>query len=305
MDHYEELGVSRTASVDDIRNAQRVLSRLLQPDQQTDPALRGAAEIQLRRLNAIVEGLLEPARRRAYDDALRGGPGLAVPPAVELPQTPPPRLLGWIGVAATSVVVVLIALDLLAGDFTNWTATPPEVDWTAGAHAASAPRPPAVRERMPASGSREARPAAAGRPASTAEAPGHREPRATPSPSLAGVWLLPSSGRVSGQAELMRHAPNYIRVEIQSGPTSVFGQYAAEYASSDRPSPPSVSFSFQGPAASDSGVFNWTASDGSRGGIQLRLLSPRSLQVTWQATEFGTALGVAGGAAILSRVAGY
>ncbi len=64
MNYYEELGLTPTASADDIRKAHRIISRLLHPDQQSEECLRQAAELQMRRVNAIVDMLLDPRQRR-------------------------------------------------------------------------------------------------------------------------------------------------------------------------------------------------------------------------------------------------
>jgi curved DNA-binding protein CbpA len=68
--YYEELGVENTATQGQIREAYRVLVRLLHPDQQTDPQLRDAAELQMRKLNRIHAVLSDPVRRTSYDDSL-------------------------------------------------------------------------------------------------------------------------------------------------------------------------------------------------------------------------------------------
>src|SRR5450759_2658735 len=70
MTWYEELGLTPAARDEDIRKAHRTLSKLLHPDHQTDAAVRGAADIQMRRLNVIVDTLLDPERRRDYDESL-------------------------------------------------------------------------------------------------------------------------------------------------------------------------------------------------------------------------------------------
>lgn len=67
MNYYDELGVRRDAPVQEIRQAYRVLVRLLHPDSQGDDELRLAAERQLNRLNAMVAVLSNPERRREYD----------------------------------------------------------------------------------------------------------------------------------------------------------------------------------------------------------------------------------------------
>jgi curved DNA-binding protein CbpA len=75
--YYEELGVENTASADEVRDAFRILVRLLHPDQQSDPQLREMAERQMRKLNRIYSVLSDVSRRNAYDQSLnnpRGAP---------------------------------------------------------------------------------------------------------------------------------------------------------------------------------------------------------------------------------------
>lgn len=68
--YYDQLGVGRTASIEEIRKAYKCLVRLLHPDHQTDPELKEAAEGQLRRLNRIHAVLCDPVHREAYDQFL-------------------------------------------------------------------------------------------------------------------------------------------------------------------------------------------------------------------------------------------
>jgi hypothetical protein len=67
---YEELGLSRDAAPEEIRDAFRLNVRLLHPDQQTDPQLKEVAEIQMRKLNRIYAVLSDPDRRHGYDEML-------------------------------------------------------------------------------------------------------------------------------------------------------------------------------------------------------------------------------------------
>jgi hypothetical protein len=73
MNYYEELGVSQSASTEEIRRAYKALARLVHPDQCADEKLRGLAEIQMKRLNEILATLANPEDRRRYDAALATG----------------------------------------------------------------------------------------------------------------------------------------------------------------------------------------------------------------------------------------
>ncbi len=67
MDHYEELGIPRSASPEEIRTAWKKLAFLLHPDRQPDQQSRTIAELQMRRANDIIAVLGDPVRRRNYD----------------------------------------------------------------------------------------------------------------------------------------------------------------------------------------------------------------------------------------------
>lgn len=70
MTYYEELGLDARASSDQIRAAYRELARILHPDRQRQARARALANIQMHRLNAIVETLNDAALRAAYDRSL-------------------------------------------------------------------------------------------------------------------------------------------------------------------------------------------------------------------------------------------
>jgi len=67
MTYYEELGVPGGASREEIRQAYKRLVRLLHPDRCGDPATRLLAELQMRRLNGVLEVLSDPGERARYD----------------------------------------------------------------------------------------------------------------------------------------------------------------------------------------------------------------------------------------------
>jgi hypothetical protein len=70
VNHYEEFGLSPTATVEELRQAQKNLARLLHPDQVQDPVLRALAESQMKRINSIFAVLADPDKRREYDSSL-------------------------------------------------------------------------------------------------------------------------------------------------------------------------------------------------------------------------------------------
>ncbi len=136
MTYYQELGVSPSARAEDIRKAYRTLSKLLHPDQQTEPEMRRAAEIQMQRLNGMVEVLLDDERRRRYDESLLSPkPRLALPaPAVSwwsfLEMLRRPSVLALLATITAAIGLTLAVLWFMAGDLMHFgaaQAAPPAV----------------------------------------------------------------------------------------------------------------------------------------------------------------------------------
>src|SRR5438270_4718518 len=79
-DYYETLGVSKTATEEEIRSAFRKLARKYHPDVAKDKA---AAEAKFKEINEAYEVLGDPEKRKKYDtlgaDWERGG-GFQQPP---------------------------------------------------------------------------------------------------------------------------------------------------------------------------------------------------------------------------------
>ncbi len=86
MNYYDELGVRRDAPATEIRQAYKILVRLLHPDTQTDDELRRAAERQLNRLNEMAAVLTNAETRRAYDHALDLDSNRGKVPAAQRPE---------------------------------------------------------------------------------------------------------------------------------------------------------------------------------------------------------------------------
>src|SRR5215471_14571694 len=74
MNYYEEFGIPPDATSEEIRQAYKALARLVHPDVHSDQKLRNAAEREMRRINAIFDVLINPQKRKAYDEGLLGAP---------------------------------------------------------------------------------------------------------------------------------------------------------------------------------------------------------------------------------------
>src|SRR5271165_4143118 len=93
MNYYEELAVRQDAPVEEIRQAYKKLARLLHPDNQVEPDLKGMAERQMQRLVDIATVLSDPEKRSHYDEMLLTGNYLLATSRRQ--AIPPPRLPEW------------------------------------------------------------------------------------------------------------------------------------------------------------------------------------------------------------------
>ena len=91
MNYYEELGLRQDAALEEIRQAYRVLARLLHPDSQPDARLKAMAECQMKRLNEILAVLTDSQKRRQYDESLSGSPRRCSSRDSRCPSPPPRR----------------------------------------------------------------------------------------------------------------------------------------------------------------------------------------------------------------------
>ena len=66
-DYYETLGVSRNASVEEIRQAKRRLSKLFHPDLVQEEALKDIYGSKLAKINNAADVLLNPHKKYEYD----------------------------------------------------------------------------------------------------------------------------------------------------------------------------------------------------------------------------------------------
>src|SRR5579863_6355784 len=89
MNYYEELGLTESASVEEIRQAYKSLARLLHPDHQCNDQLRKVAGLQMMRLNEILAVLTDRRGREKYDASIREAVA-TTPPCLAGQETP-----GW------------------------------------------------------------------------------------------------------------------------------------------------------------------------------------------------------------------
>jgi len=311
MDYYEELGVHRVAEVEEIRRAWRNLARLLHPDQQQEEGLRLLAEKQMKRLNEICAVLTDPVERLRYDRSLLR----ALPPR----RAPAGRRPNWMPALALAAIAVAAAA-LYPRRATTHTASRPSPA-VAGPAALSTPKPAQwhpARADAPAPLRRHQEPALAKTlpisvepppeiPATSPDPPpppglpsaALAQPAPEPAPTIAGAWFYAPPKTSPGTTLL--YPPEFIEVFITESAGAIHGRYRARYRVGDRPISGAVQFSFEGLRQDGPTVLVWTGSEGASGEIRLKLLADDTLQVDWRATEFGASVGLASGAAILTR----
>lgn len=305
MDYYEEFGVPRTATPDQIRQAHKALARLLHPDHSRDPGLKQLAESQMKRINKIFAVLSDPTQRRNYDH----------PPA---PLPPRARVREHAGWCVAVVALAWIAISPVRPPAPVAFSVPAPLTQPAATDL-PAPRqlaPPAPRERftetkvppratvetayVPSPPAIEAPPPVAA-PVETPASVSAPSPPPPPKPKgLPGRWLYLHSPLAPTSKQL--YPPEYIEATIvEESAGTLRGRYRARYRVADRAISPEVEFQFDGAASGNPVSLRWTGGGGSRGEVLLNLVSPDSLEVVWFATELGKYLSLGSGTATLVR----
>ncbi len=307
MTHYEELGVSPDAPAEEIRRAFRRTSRLLHPDLQSAPELRKAAEVQMRRLNEVVEVLCQPESRAAYDRSLSTANADIATPGRGIPTTTPSHTVH-------PSLIAGLAFGALAMFCWNIVSSAPTIV-EPSARVSSAPTKPPVLEsatrRVPKrSGASALPPASAGaepvvvasdplpRPSLGPEDPPIREssqPPMPPSPvehqvspaaptskvsnALDGVWLLfrdPHDKLGPGD-----FAAEFVELRLHQDGDRFSGIYRSRYRIPDRVSSPDVNFRFEGTIHAQE--FTWSGRGGSQGKVRLTLNGVNTIHLDWVA----------------------
>lgn len=340
MNYYEELGIHRDATTGEIRDAYKLVARLLHPDMQQDPRLKDLAECQMRRLSNVVTVLVDPRARAKYD--------------ASLVTAPPFRLLARFALAGRPELlqaavrhwfwVLLGAMSLGMGvwyGLARGTDVPPRF---AAAERATPPAGPAVTrgERTPAKKPRvkppEAADARTAEPAPTpAEAAGDQPdpavtappPTPPPAPSAAprvesaslpalrkpppadlarsgpsrfeGQWLFSADGREEDAAGT--YPATYVEFRLRQQGGILTGDYRALHKVLDKAISPEVVFRVRGESpAGNSAKLDWESGAGAKGEFHLTLRSPNQMQVKWWTTHFGTQEALGSGMAVLVRL---
>jgi len=248
MSFYDDLGLRRGATAEEVREKYRVLVRLFHPDQFADPVLKAAAESQMRRFNEIEAVLTDPKLRREYDDALWRRPGTIKDPPIIIQAAQPVRQERRIprnSVAWGAALMACAGAIVWVSDH-DASPAPPQMeargeDWRARARAAIAERDQARHElaRIRTGWTRR----------------------------FTGVW-----------SQARNASPEHIETQITERDGQMRGQYRS----------PTVNFEFTGQAADASAQMPFVRDDGARGEVRLRLISEHELELAWTAAETGT-----------------
>jgi curved DNA-binding protein CbpA len=354
MTYYEELGIRHDASIDEIRQAFKVLARLLHPDGHLDDRLKALAECQMKRLNEVLAILADPQKRREYDESLLGatdGAAVWAPPArmkqgVRLEYDSGLVQFGlrhWFGILIGSLMLgvglwcemqgspeLLVAVPDRKPAFQDESEPrgpsspkralpahapravyPREV--SAGAVVEATKRDPetigATFEPKPAGLRREhdvvpSNPnSAPERVPATVEAAGPESasPDSSASESsLAGNWFY--SRNATEKADSNLYAATYVEFLLQEEDNNLKGNYRAKYEVPNQAISSEVAFRVQGKSPDGkSAHLSWASDDGARGEVDLTLLSPNQLTVTWWTTAFGPRAALVSGTAVLIR----
>jgi hypothetical protein len=131
---------------------------------------------------------------------------------------------------------------------------------------------------------------------SAPEPPPNQQSPEPPSGSLEGTWLFSPARRATDEK---MYPPKYIEMKIFVEDGIMYGRYRGQYEVHDQPISPNVNFSFKGKPTQTK--FTWSGPGGSKGDVELKLLTPRTVRVDWKTEETGPGLDLVAGTAVLVR----
>jgi hypothetical protein len=337
VNYYEELGIHRDATTDEIREAYKLAARLLHPDMQQDSRLKDLAECQMRRLSEVVTVLGDPWARARYDATLVTRPPVALLARFALAGRPELLQLAvrhwfWILLAATTLGMGVWYGLARSTDAPSFAAaehpTPPAQPVVAQAEPTTVPKPrvrapEAANARRPQSAPRDAareepdpplsatpppppEPPAEPVTVESASVPPVRHPGPANVPSthqsrFEGEWLFSADGREENKAG--SYPAKYVELRLRQEGGILTGDYRALHIVLDKAISPEVAFRLRGDVPpGNSGKLYWESSSGAKGEFDLTLRSPDQMNVKWWTTQFGTQEALGSGMAVLVRL---
>jgi hypothetical protein len=313
MNYYEEFGIPRDASAAKIRQAYKVLARVLHPDAHPDEALKAMAERQMKRLNATLDVLLDPDKRRAYDASLsEADHGRRLPPAEvgggSVDTRRYQRLCWRLRVMRERAVLAAGAtragrwpgLMHAAREHWFWILTGLMMAGTGVWYVAA--KDSAVVAMAPA----EAASQSENRGSDSHFSSPARKAESVPETGGAGAETWTGSWfnvtQPEDAADASPNSPSYIELRLVEEHGNLTGDYRAQYKIPNQALPSEVSFRAEGRAPSgNSAKLVWASDDGAKGEVELTLRSPEVMKVTWRTTALGPRTALTSGGATLIR----
>ena len=278
LDYYEEFGIPRDASAEQIRQAYRAVARVLHPDTQPDINLKLVAECQMKRANEVFAVLLDVHKRRIYDQTgspqelwVPWVPSADVSPPAATASTRQPHL--WYGFWLVIAVMILgsAAWYIGAGQSTPGEAS--QADILAGNDSpGSAPQPVAESDLR------------GGFPSTMNAKAGLSDRGLSP---LVGIWLYypDASGSVK---QLGVNHPVYIELHLSEDHGMLRGRFQGRYQSGRYGVAPEMLLDAKGWSSGGPVVtLFWTGANGSHGEMELALQDGHAMRVTWRTSVAG------------------
>jgi curved DNA-binding protein CbpA len=285
VNHFEELGLGRSAGPEEIRHAYRTLASLLHPDRQRTEQHRKLADLQMKRLNAAIETLLDPARRSDYETQLDAPRRSTVPHVIVVPP-PPAEAESWRGAIDPRSVLLFAAGAIFATVL--WYSLDSSQTRSAQPVASDSTIETALRSRL---AEMEERVQNLEKQRSEPTRRGDSPDRAN---RFAGAWyydLGPSRTLASKRIDLNITEDNGV----------LHGTYRSQSNPFAHEPEDTISFDFSGKGDPGHARLPWITSDGGTGEIELRLIGRDTLDTRWWAFSLGKATGENHGSAVLRR----